>query len=174
MKRVVIMWLALAGVLAALACTALAADNVGPQQPKKKPAPSFKPGAEVTLSLSFNAPEDFAFNEMLPLTVKFDKDTLKKAAYTVEKDTWEFQLKPHVGRTTVNIPIKLKKDAAEGQLLIPLEASCIVCTLDGEQCQPVNEGLTVKVTVRASAPAGEENQAQAKGALPWQHTFSAR
>jgi hypothetical protein len=170
MKRCVTAWV-VAGVLALLAGGAWA-DNVGPQPPAKKPAPSFKPGAKVTLALTFNAPEDYAFNEMLPLAVEFDTEALKTAAFTVEKNKWEFALKPHVGRTTVSIPIKLKDSAAEGSLAIPLQASCIVCTLDGEQCLPVKEQLTVRLTVRKSAPAGEDNQAQSAGSLPWPHTFS--
>ncbi len=171
MKRLVIVLMAL-GALALTAGGALA-DNVGPQQAKKAP-PSFKPGAQVTLAMTFSAPEDYAFNEMLPLTLQFDPEQLKKAGFTVEKDTWEFALKPHVGRITVSLPIKLKDSAAEGSLAIPLEASCIVCTLDGEQCLPLRESLTVRVAVRKSAPAGEENQAQSSGALAWPHTFTAQ
>ena len=173
MKRIAIVLTAL-GALALMAGAALA-DNVGPQPPaKKKAPPSFKPGAEVTLALTFMAPEDFAFNEMLPLTVAFDPELLKKASFTVEQDTWEFELKPHVGRTTVAVPIKLKGSVAEGSLAIPVEASCIVCTLDGEQCLPVRESFTVRVEVRSTAPAGEENQALSKGSLPCHYTFSVQ
>ena len=152
---------------------AWAAGGAETAAPKKSPPPSFKPGAEVTLALTFMAPENYAFNEMLPLSVKFDPEKLKKAAFVVEKENWDFELKPHVGRTTVYVPIKLKDSAPEGSLAIPLQASCIVCTMDGEQCLPVSEGFTVRVTVRAKAPAGEENQALSKGSLPWRHTFSA-
>ncbi len=152
--------------------TALLLGLAPSSQAKEPSTPSFKPGAEVTLSVKLKAPGGWKINFEPPIRVSFDKEQLKNAGFTVGKERFDFKLSKYVHEYTVSIPIKLKGGLKDGALTIPAEISCSICDERGVRCSFVNEELQVKLQVRAKAPAGEKDQAQAQGTLSAEHKFS--
>ena len=126
-------------------------------------APSFKPGAKVTLVFDVRAPEKWHLNSALPLRLEFDKDELKKLPLKLDKETWDYKVVKDPPSQSFELPVTLSSKAAEGTLTIPVKLQCGMCIED--QCTIVSEDILLKVVVKKTAPSGSKNQAQAKGKL---------
>jgi hypothetical protein len=149
------------------------AANAKDQQPKpEEPAPSFAPGAVVTLAITLSSPEQWVLNYMVPLRLQFDEKALKTAPYSVAKPVWDFKFEHYIPRYTAEVPIKLNKGLPDGPPPVSLQVLCSICAASGEECTFAIEDLTVEVPVLAKAAPGAKNQALSKGTLNAKHKLS--
>jgi hypothetical protein len=136
----------------ALFCAAGAAD-----------APSFKPGAKVTLVLEVKAPPKWHLNSQVPLRVEFDKEKVKNLPVKLDKTTWDFTVVKDPASQSFELPISLTGKAKNGTLEIPAKLLCGYCNDEG--CTFANEELKVSIVVKDKAPKDSKNQAQASGKI---------
>lgn len=154
-------------LLSLLAVSIAAADS----QTAPPPAPSFKPGATVTLVLEVKAPQKWHLNSAIPLRLQFKQDDIKGLPIKLEKETWDFKVKNDPPSQSFELPIKLTSKAVEGTVTIPCKLMCGIC--EDDQCTITNEDVKIKVVVKKSAPKDSKNQAQASGKLSQTHKLTA-
>jgi len=140
--------------------------------PAKQTPPSFAPGAEVTLKITLQAPDQWVLNYMVPIRLQFDEKQLKDAPYKVSKTTWDFTIEHYVPRQTFELPITLAKGVADGTLDVPVGVLCSICAGAGDECTFVMETAVVHVKVQAKAEPGAKDQALSKGAATCLHHLS--
>jgi hypothetical protein len=154
------------GIFSTLALSA--ADGQQGRDREQKPVPpSFKPGAEVTLAITLQAPEHWHLNYLVPLRLQFDEEYLEEAPFSVEKPVWDFSFDDYVESYTARLPLVLGADLPEGVLTIPLRAMCSICDESGESCTFSQQDAAVPLIVRIEAPAEQKNQALLSGELPY-------
>jgi hypothetical protein len=156
-------------VMTLAALVALGAGSAS--QAKNDAAPSFKPGAQVTLAIKLKAPSGWKISHVPPIRLSFDKQQLKNYGFTVAKNSFDFDPGKYVKEYTANIPIKLKAGVKDGALKVPVNVSCSICDDAVVQCSFANESMELSVQVLAKAPAGSTAQAQAKGTVSHEHTL---
>ena len=152
---------------------AFAAEGEGKDEEQKQVPPSFKPGAQVTLAVTVQAPERWLLNYLVPLRLQFDEEYLEKAPFTVEQAVWDFSFDKYIESYTAKVPLLLSPELPDGVLVVPLVVMCSICDEGGESCTFSNEDLAVPLVVRAEAGADEKNQALNKGELPFAHLLGA-
>jgi hypothetical protein len=130
------------------------------------PVPSFRAGAEVTLGITFNAPQLWVINPGIPFHVTFDKEQLKSAPFKVDKPLQDFKLKNYVTQVYIELPVKLNKDLADGEVKVPFHVDCGICTADQSQCTVTGGDFEARVVVLNSAAAGTKEQALKRGTAP--------
>jgi hypothetical protein len=147
-----------------LALFALSALGVGAASPAKSDAaPSFKPGAQVTLAIKLKAPTGWKISHVPPIRMSFDKQQMKNYGFTAAKNSFDFDPGKYVKEYTVNVPIKLKPGLPDGAVKVPVNVSCSICDETGTQCSFANESMELQVQVLAKG--------QAKGTLSHTHTL---
>lgn len=166
------------GLLLLVALPALARDAAAAEakpasgDQEKQPAPSFAPGAAVTLALEIKAPQNWQLNHLVPLRLEFDEEYLKEAPFTVKQAVWDFTLKSYLERYTAEIPIKLDTGLVDGPMVIPLKLMGSICESSGEMCTFCTENVSVKLEVLNVAPPDTENQALSTGIAENSHRLS--
>lgn len=164
---------ALAGAHAADQSAATEVQLAAEKAPAKPPTPpSFAPGAEVTMKITLEAPDQWNLNYMVPIRLQFDEKQLKGAPYKVSKSTWDFTIKHYSPKETFELPITLAKSAPEGKLEVPVAVLCSICADTGEECTFAMETAVVDIKVQAKADPGAKDQALARGAVSCVHHLS--
>lgn len=147
-----------------LALAMLLALGIGASsQAKSDAAPSFKPGAQVTLAIKLKAPSGWKISHVPPIRLSFDKQQMKNYGFTAAKVSFDFDPGKYVKEYTANVPIKLKPGLNDGAVKVPVNVSCSICDEAAVQCSFANESMELKVPVQAKA--------QAKGTLSQEHTL---
>jgi hypothetical protein len=150
-------------LLRGLALSLLALPLILALSAAESDAPSFKPGAKITLVLEVKAPPKWHLNSLVPLRVEFDKEALKKLPLKLEKDSWDFTVVKDPPSQSFELPIALTSKAKNGTLSIPAKLLCGYCNDEG--CTFANEEVKVSLVVKDKAEKGSKNQAQGKGQI---------
>jgi len=161
---------------------ALLAGSPAAKEPEKELPPSFKPGANVTLAVTIEAPKQWAINPYQDIKLVFDEENLKNAPFSVEGTEWVHPAKkfdpehPEIKYEdfcVIEIPIKLASNITEGTLAVPITLHGGICDPVSEYCKGgIVEEVSVRVLVKAKAPDGTKNQALSQGVSPWRHCIS--
>jgi|GEM_PF-6456763 len=135
----------------------------------KKPAvPVFLPGAKVTVEATFALPPGYEFGEDPAVVYTFDAKTLKKHPFAVSPLEWKFtreQLevkltdKGECTQEPARLSLRVKKDAAYGDHLLPAMLRVDFCSKEGGFCTWTE--LPVEFRIRV----GMGKQALRKGTL---------
>lgn len=148
-------------------CLLLAAGGSRTVQAETEPPPpSFRAGASIALGVTVHAPELWVINPGVPFRVSFDQEALKTAPYKIDKAVQDFTLKNYAGHIYIELPVRLSEELGDGELSIPFQIDCGICTADQESCTFSSGTATVKLLIQNQPLPGIKTSALKKGMTP--------
>jgi hypothetical protein len=137
-----------------------------------EPLPTFRAGAELALGVTIHAPAFWVINPGVPFRVTFDKEQLKKAGLSIDKAVQDFTLKNYVGKIYIELPLKLSNGLPDGEVSIPFQIDCGICTADQESCTFSSGTASVRVIIENKPQPGSKLSALKKGVSPGEFHLS--